>query len=291
MLNDIHHEGKFYWPQGYGTAVVMTFDFQGGEDVRPDKDGKIDNEEWTQCEYGPHTAIWRILRILDEEGVKASFNTCGGIAERYPEAVKAVVDRGHEIAGHGYHHECARDLTREQEWDVMRKTGAMIRERTGAQPIGWRSCTQSQNSIELLMEHGYLWNSNSFSFDLPFYWESNGRTLIELPRQPFGDGRTYQHRNNDSGNPHDTLLIWKSMFDTFHDESKFGGTYVPFQFHPYISGRPGRSATLQAIIRHMKQEGVWITTASEVARWCHEEIFKLGKATHGQPKPALAKAS
>ena len=42
--------------------------------------------------------------------------------------------------------------------------------------------------------------------------------------------------------------IWKSMFDCFHGESKFGGTYVPFQFHPYISGRPGRAATLQSII-------------------------------------------
>ena len=44
---------------------------------------------------------------LDETGVKATFLTCGGIAERYPEAVKAIAQRGHEIAGHGYHHEKA----------------------------------------------------------------------------------------------------------------------------------------------------------------------------------------
>jgi len=279
MLTERHYQGPFHWPKGYRTAVVMTFDFQGGEDVRPLPDGTMDHEEYTQAEYGPHTGIWRILRILDEEKVKATFNTCGGIAERYPEAVKAIVDRGHEIAGHGYHHEVARDLTREQETEVMRRTGAMIKQRTGHQPIGWRSCTQSPNSIELLMEHGYLWNSNSFSHDLPFVWESsNGKHLIELPRQPYGDGRTYQHRNNDAGNPADTLVVWKSMFDCFHRESKFAGTYVPFQFHPYISGRPGRADTLQAIIQHMKQaEGTWITTGTEVARWCHDELFKLGR--------------
>jgi peptidoglycan/xylan/chitin deacetylase (PgdA/CDA1 family) len=288
MLKEHHLQKPFYWPEGYRTAVTMTFDFQGGEDVRPLPDGSIDHEEYTQCEYGPHTGIWRILRILDEENVKASFNTCGGIAERYPDAVKAIVDRGHEIAGHGYHHEVARDLTREQEDEVMRKTGAMIKQRTGHQPIGWRSCTQSPNSIELLMKHGYLWNSNSFSHDIPFVWESNGKHLIELPRQPFGDGRTYQHRNNDAGNPSDTLLVWKSMFDCFHRESKFGGTYVPFQFHPYISGRPGRAETLQAIIQHMKKaEGTWIATGTEVARWCHDEVFKLGEAGN---RP-LAKAS
>jgi hypothetical protein len=139
----------------------------------------------------------------------------------------------------------------------------------------------------LLMKHGYLWNSNSFSHDLPFVWESAGKFLIELPRQPYGDGRTYAHRNNDAGNPADTLLVWKSMFDCFDKEARFGGTYVPFQFHPYISGRPGRAETLQAIIQHMKKApGVWIATGSDVAQWCRDEIFKLDKA-----KESFAKAS
>jgi 2-C-methyl-D-erythritol 4-phosphate cytidylyltransferase/2-C-methyl-D-erythritol 2,4-cyclodiphosphate synthase len=131
-------------------AVTLTFDFQGGEDMRPLPSGKIDHEKYTQAEYGPNTAIWRILRILDEEAVKATFLTCGAIAERYPDAVNAIVAKGHEIAGHGYHHEVARDLPLEQEAEVMRKTVAMIRARTGRQIAGWRSCTQSPNSIELL---------------------------------------------------------------------------------------------------------------------------------------------
>ena len=254
--------------------MTLTFDFQGGEDVRPLADGTRDHEEYTQCEYGPHTGIWRILRILDEEGVKATFMTCGAIAERYPDAVKAIAAKGHEIAGHGYHHEVARNLTREAEREVMRKTVEVIRARTGKRPVGWRSCTQSPNSLELLMEHGFLWNSNSFSHDLPFLWQANGRELVELPRQPFGDGRTYQHRNNDAGNPHDTLMIWKAMFDEFHEEAKRGPTYCPFQFHPYISGRPGRAKTLRTIIQHMKAAGgVWFATGSEVGRWCLDEVF------------------
>ena len=129
------------------------------------------------------------------------------------------------------------------------------------------------------MEHGYLFNSNSFSHDLPFLWEANGRVLVELPRQPFGDGRTYQHRANDAGNPHDTLLVWKSMFDEFHEESKLAPAYCPFQFHPYISGRPGRAKTLRSIIQHMKKaDGVWFATGSEIARWTLDEVFKVEQA-------------
>lgn len=273
MVTESHFNGDFHWPDGQRVAVTLTFDFQGGEDIRPMADGKINHEKYTQAEYGPNTAIWRILRILDEEEVTATFLTCGAIAERYPDAVKAIAAGGHEVAGHGYHHEVARDLTREEETDVIAKTTAMVGARSGARPEGWRSCTQSPNSLELLMNHGYLWNSNTFSHDLPFLWQDDGRVLVELPRQPFGDGRTYGGR--DSGNAEGTLVVWKGMFDDFHAESSASATYCPFQFHPYISGRPGRAAALRAIIEHMKAaDGVWFATGTEVANWCLDEVFK-----------------
>ncbi len=264
MLQERQIIENLSWPEGRRIAVMLSFDFQGGEDLRPNKNGIMNHEEWTQAEYGPRTGVWRILRILDECGVKATFLTCGGIAERYPDQVKAIVQHGHEVAGHGHHHEVARDLTREQEREVIQKTTAMIEKRAGKRPVGWRSCTQSPNSIELLMEHGYLWNSNSFSYDLPFLWDHEKRTLVELPRQPFGDGRAYGH--GDSGNPHDALVIWKGMFDEFYEESKLGPAFCPFQFHPYISSRPGRARALKEIIQYMKKhEGVWFAKGSEVA--------------------------
>ena len=276
MVKALHYNDIVKWPDGRRIAVTLTFDFQGGEDVRPLASGVMDHEKYTQAEYGPNTGIYRILRILEEEGVKATFLTCGAIAERYPEAVKAIVAKGHEVAGHGYHHEVARDLTREQESAIMKKTAAMILDRAGTRPMGWRSCTQSPNSIELLMDHGFLWNSNTFSHDLPFLWEDRGRFLVELPRQPFGDGRTYF---NDHGNPEDTLAVWKGMVDEFIAESKLGPVYIPFQFHPYISGRAGRANTLRRIVRHMKEaDGVWFATGSEVARWCRDELFKESRA-------------
>jgi len=276
MVTESHFNGDFHWPDGQRVAVTLTFDFQGGEDIRPMADGKINHEKYTQAEYGPNTAIWRILRILDEEEVTATFLTCGAIAERYPDAVKAIAAGGHEVAGHGYHHEVARDLTREEETDVIARTTAMVGSKSGTRPEGWRSCTQSPNSLELLMDHGYLWNSNTFSHDLPFLWQDDGRVLVELPRQPFGDGRTYGGR--DSGNAEGTLVVWKGMFDDFHAESSASPTYCPFQFHPYISGRPGRAAALRAIIEHMKAAGgIWFATSTEVANWCLIEVFKRGR--------------
>lgn len=277
MLKEHHAEGRISWPDGYRIAVALTFDFQGGEDVQALPNGKVNHEEFTQAEYGPRTGIWRILRILEQHRVRATFMTCGGIAERYPEAVKAISLKGHEVAGHGYHHEVARDLSKEEEREVIRRTTEVIQRTTGKRPVGWRSCTQSPNSLELLMEKEFQWNSNSFSYDFPFAWENGDQKLVELPRQPFGDGRIYGHR--DSGNPNDALAVWKSLFDELYEESKSVPTFCPFQFHPYITSRPGRARALSELIRHMKKhEGVWFATGSEVAQCWLEQGVSTGPA-------------
>src|SRR5215216_2561318 len=115
MLKEYHYDHLIRWPHGERAAVFLTFDFQGGEDVKPDKNGILNYEMWSQGEYGPHHAIYRLLRILKEENVKATFLTCGAIAERFPEAVQAILDHGHVVEGHGYNHEIARYLTRDEE--------------------------------------------------------------------------------------------------------------------------------------------------------------------------------
>ena len=129
MLRDHHYDGKFFWPENVRTAVVLTLDFQGGEDVRPLPDGTLDNEEWTQCRI--RAAYRHLAHSAHSQGREGQDHLQHLWRHRrtlIPEAVKAIVAQGHEIAGHGYHHECARELTREQEWDVMKRTGDMIQQ-------------------------------------------------------------------------------------------------------------------------------------------------------------------
>jgi peptidoglycan/xylan/chitin deacetylase (PgdA/CDA1 family) len=72
--------------------------------------------------------------------------------------VQATLDHGHVVEGHGYNHEIARYLSRDEEDQVMKKAIAMIQKRTGRRCYGWRSCTQSTNTIELLIENGFVFN-------------------------------------------------------------------------------------------------------------------------------------
>ncbi len=144
MLKEYHYDHLIRWPNGERACVFLTFDFQGGEDVKPDKNGILNYEMWSQGEYGPHHAIYRLLRILKEENVKATFLTCGAIAERFPEAVQAILDHGHVVEGHGYNHEIARYLPRDEEDKVMKKAIAMIQQRTGRRPL-WLALVHAEH--------------------------------------------------------------------------------------------------------------------------------------------------
>jgi peptidoglycan/xylan/chitin deacetylase (PgdA/CDA1 family) len=137
------------------------------------------------------------------------------------------------------------------------------------------------------MEAGYLWNSNTFAYDLPFVWEEDGRTLVELPRQPFGDGWIYGSMNS-AGNPSVALTVWKSLFDELYEESGSAPAYCPFVMHPYISSRPGRARVLGDIIQYIKKhEGVWFATGSEVAEWWLKQGFSREVAPQASGRVAV----
>jgi len=159
----------------------------------------------------------------------------------------------------------------------MKKTIAMIEKRTGRRCYGWRSCTQSTNTLELLIENGFVFNTNCFHEELPFLYEKNGKLIVELPRQPFGDGTLFGHRHGEYGNPHQGLESWKAYFDELYSESSpERPKYIPFTMHPYIIGRPGRAtATMRAMLQYMKARGsLWFPTGIELAEYCLNSVFK-----------------
>ena len=156
----------------------------------------ISRADWDGLELRVGDNVARILDLFDEAGVKATFFTLGWVAERNRAAMQSIVNRGHELASHGYDHTRVFTLTRNQFSSDIAKARAILEDASGKAVTGYRAPSFSIDARnpwahEVLAEHGYAYSSSvapvvhdhygwreapRFAFDpLP------GSDLVEIP--------------------------------------------------------------------------------------------------------------
>ncbi len=122
-------------------------------------------ERWDEYELRCPDATRRILDILDEFETKASFFCLGWIAERAEGLMREIVERGHELASHGYDHQVLPELGEEGFRQDLSKTTAILEDVTGVRVRSFRACTWSIGpktpwAFSVLAEQGF-WNDSS----------------------------------------------------------------------------------------------------------------------------------
>jgi polysaccharide deacetylase family protein (PEP-CTERM system associated) len=73
--------------------------------------GIIPRDQWDKCESRVERNTLQLLDLLSRHKVEATFFVLGWVAERYPDLIREVEARGHEIATHGYSHRLLTSLT------------------------------------------------------------------------------------------------------------------------------------------------------------------------------------
>lgn len=99
----------------------------------------IDRADWDNRECRVERNVHRILDMLDHHSTQATFFTLGWIAQRYPQLIKQIVDRGHELASHGYGHERASDLTEAAFLEDVHSAKAILEDLSGLEVRGYRA--------------------------------------------------------------------------------------------------------------------------------------------------------
>ena len=107
------------------------------------------------------------MDMLDRHGVKATFFTLGWIAERYPDLVREMARRGHEVASHGYGHQRATDLSRAEFLDDITRAKSILEALSGQAVRGYRAPsfsigTDNQWAFDCLLEAGYSYSSSVY---------------------------------------------------------------------------------------------------------------------------------
>lgn len=171
------------WPASLRLPVALTFEHQSGEGAPLLPGDRPNAMIGGAMQYGARTGIWNILELLDTFGIKATFLICGTTAEKYPEAIRAAHQAGHEIGGMGYGFDRVRTMSVERERGLVRKAVNALRDASGARITGWR-CPDyrvSPQTLDILSEEGFLWDSSLLNDDHPCLFDCAGGTLIELP--------------------------------------------------------------------------------------------------------------
>src|SRR5579862_4980315 len=100
------NQPNWVWPAGKRIAVVFNVCLEAWSDGKapgispmgnPLPPGVLDTMAISWASYGPKRGIYRLLDGLDRRGAKASVMVNAVVAERAPEAVKAIAERGHEV--------------------------------------------------------------------------------------------------------------------------------------------------------------------------------------------------
>lgn len=230
-------------------------------------------------------SVWRILELLDRHGLKGTFMCSGAGAQHRPEVIRAIYEKGHEIAGHSYYQSRgAARMTEAEEIEDIVKTTDILAKACGERPLGW-DCTgigAHERSFRLLAEHGYYWNGDLRDDDLPYGIVVGDQVLVEIPHRSrttgdyswFNHGLTGEIRSLRSDR--EAYNFFKDTFDAYHETaSREWPQMITVVIHSYTSCSPDRVGAVDRILSYIKGcPDVWVPTYIELARYWKENYLQ-----------------
>jgi peptidoglycan/xylan/chitin deacetylase (PgdA/CDA1 family) len=269
------------WPDGARVVVNVVLIYEEGSEYSVLR-GDDRNDGWgeyaeagvqppqrdlgteTHYEYGARAGIWRLARIVDEAGVPATVSAAAVALELNPAVAGWMRERGHDLMGHGWRWTELWRLSREEEHAQLRRALETYERVLGARPLGWNSRSfPSENTRSLLVEEGFLYDSDGAADDIPYYEDG----LLVVP---------YSKTHNDSrylvspgfASPRDFLETLTFGLDELLREADERRTLMTVAVHARWSGQPARAAALRLFLeRALALDGVRFMRRLDVARW------------------------
>jgi len=220
--------------------------------------------------YGPLVGVPRILGLLAEYELPATFFVPGLTAERYPQAVERILEAGHEIGHHSYAHFSPFDQDEAAERADFERALAVL-DRFDVKPEGFRcpSWEPAWRTPALVAEYGLAYDSSLMDSDRPYLLETSAGELIELPvHWSLDDWEQYAYLprppfKSPIESPLKVLDLWTSELDAMR---RYDCLFV-LTCHPFLSGRPHRVEILRALIeRALETKDVEFVDGREAAR-------------------------
>lgn len=273
------------WPGGARLAVNFVMNYEEGSeasildgDPGPETAllegptgvpaGMRDLNAESLYEYGSRVGFWRLMGLFQEAGLPLTVFACALALERNPEAARAIVAAGHDICCHGWRWEKHWLLSEDEERAHIARAIASLQTTLGSRPLGWYCRTgPSINTRRLLVEEGgFLYDSDAYNDDLPYWDTRHGRPHLVVPyTMDVNDSKFANPAGFGSGN--DFYDHLKRSFDCLFRESVDGGAMMSIGLHMRLAGRPGRAEALRDFLYYARtHSGVWFCNRIDIAR-------------------------
>jgi putative urate catabolism protein len=230
-------------------------------------------------EYGSRAGFWRLWRLFTQRDVPVTVFGVASALVRSPETVAAMREARWEIASHGLKWIDYKDVPEDEERAHLVEAIRVHTQATGERPLGWYTGRTSVNTLKAVLdEGGFLYSSDSYADDLP-YWVNGpkGPHLIIPYTLDANDMRFINAQGFGGGDEFFAYL--KDAFDLLYAEGERAPKMMSIGLHCRLVGRPGRAAALTRFLDYISaRERVWLARRLDIARHWHREHRSLAAA-------------
>jgi putative urate catabolism protein len=232
-------------------------------------------------EYGSRVGVWRILREFEKRRLPLTVFGVGMALQRHPEAARAFVELGHEVAAHGWRWIHYQQVDEATEREHMRLAIEAVERTTGARPLGWYTGRDSPNTRRLVADDGgFEYDSDYYGDDLPFWMKVRKSDGFVVPHLvvPYTLDANDMRFSLPQGfaQAEDFFTYLRDSFDALYAEGSAAPKMMSVGLHCRLVGRPGRIVALQRFLDHVeKHDRVWVCRRIDIARhWKTVHPFK-----------------
>ena len=223
---------------------------------------------YTTRDYGNRIGIFRVMRVLDELGIRASVPMNSRLAERHPSLLEEINRRDWEIIAHGVDmgrlHYGGMDPAAEEE--LVEESLTTLRRLSGQAAAGWLSPGRSESfaTPDLVAKHGVTYVCDWANDELPYPIRTAHGEIFAMPHAHELDDRLIMVQNHHSEDAFREQVT--DQFDSLYREAEAGGGRIlSLALHPWVIGQAYRIKSLKEALEHiMGRDGVWAATGVEI---------------------------
>lgn len=267
----IWNRTPYTWPEGKLSAACFSVDVDANapwlwqhRNALPVALGAREHRQ-----YGMRAGLVRMVRMMDRLGIKGSFFVPGVVAQDNPELLPGLLERGHEIALHGFYHELVAEISDGQFTEALEASIDIFVSQTGQRPKGFRSPAweMTPHMLNELQRHA-LWDSSLMGEDVPY--RIAGVTQVPV-RWDNDDAIFFKFLGAGDKSPRPDAEVERQWAGDAAAQIRDGGLFM-LTVHDWISGRAARVDMLERLWRPLvEDDSVWCASCGQIA--AHHETL------------------